>query len=228
MFIEKTDERMREESYSEPVGVQTARLIIDVELGGIIIEKHLLPRVVVEARLRGVEVRVWRKGGDVFVTAERDTKVRIREPKAELVISAPEYCEIQARIVTGSIEINHLGAGVRTHVITGQTKLNQLQGPINASSVTGSIQYRGLLADHLHRFMATTGSVQLLLQEPPDARIYAWATTGRVHCGLALSEERRGGYPTGDHLYGVCGSGAGRILAEVTTGSVHITGRPSY
>lgn len=225
MFFEKTENRVREETYCEPVDALAARFTIYAEIGNIIIKKHAHPRIEVQARLRGVDVRVWREDGDAFLTAERDVRAETAQPKAELVILVPGYCEIQAHVVTGSIEISYLSAAVRTHIITGQTKLNHLKGPINATSVTGSIQFKGQLAHDLHRFMATTGSVELALQESPDARIYAWATTGRVYCDLPLSQQRRGGFPTGDHLYGVSGSGAGRVLAEVTTGSVHIFGR---
>jgi hypothetical protein len=103
--------------------------------------------------------------------------------------------------------------------------LKNLAGRIAASSVTGTIRYDGQLVDDAHRFVTTTGALQINLQQAPDARIYAWATTGRVSCDIPLSHERRGGYPTGDHLYGVAGSGVGRILAEVTSGSIQICGR---
>lgn len=224
MFLEKTANHIHEEVYSEPVDSRAARLTIDSEIGGVLVQTHPFPRIDVEARLRGVEVRVWHEDDDVFVTAERLRTVKFVDPKAELFITVPEYCELQAMVVTGSLEVNDLNGALRTHVITGQTELNSVAGRISASAVTGSIKFAGRLANDLHRFVATTGSVVLDLDNAPDARIYAWATTGRVQCDLPLDQQRRGGYPTGDHLYGVCGSGTGRILAEVTTGSVHITG----
>lgn len=225
MIVTKTTNRLRYESYREPVPADVATLNIDVETGSVVIQTHDVPRVDVEARLRDVDVHVWREDGGIFVTAENTTMPVAAEtvrPRAELVIMIPAACAVRAHVVTGSLEISDLSAAVRTHVITGQTNLNNLQGRITASSVTGSIRYDGRLAEDIHRFAATSGSLRLALHEPPNARIYAWATTGRVHCDLPLSRQRRGGYPTGDHLYGVAGQGVGRVLAEVITGSVHI------
>lgn len=225
MIVTKTTDRERYENYREPVSADVATLNINVETGSIVIQTHDVSRVDVAASLRDVDVHVWREDNDVFVTAENTAMLVATEtarPKAELVIMIPATCAVRAHVLTGSLEINDLSAAAHTHVITGQTNLNNLQGRITASSVTGSIRYEGRLVEDIHRFVATRGSLRLTLHEPPNARIYAWATTGRVHCDLPLSRQRRGGYPTGDHLYGVAGQGVGRIITEVITGSVHI------
>ncbi|MFW6068603.1 MAG: hypothetical protein ACOC9E_03380 [Chloroflexota bacterium] len=225
MILTKTLDPARVETFSEALYTDIPTLNLYAETAHVHIESHPFDRVDVEARLRDVELRVWQEDGNVLVHAENDvaedgaTPLR---PKAEIVIKAPAACETYIQIVTGSLFIRDLSAAVRTHVITGQTTLQNLDGRILAECVTGNIDYAGRLVDGMHRFMTTTGAVRLALNEPPNARVYAWATTGRVQCDLALSEKRRGGYFTGDHLYGVSGSGEGRILAEVVTGSIRI------
>ena len=225
MILEETEIRDRHERYSEPVRAEVGTVCMHVESGSVDIRSHDLPSVDVDAHLRGVDVHVWREDDCVFVTAENaplEADQAAVPRKAEIVVLAPATCDVQVQVVTGSVEIHDVSAAVRSHIITGQTALSNIGGRIVASAVTGSISYQGRLVDDTHRFAATTGSLRLALQEPPNARIYAWSTTGRVLCELPLSQSRRGGLPTGDHLYGVTGSGVGRILAEVTTGSVHI------
>ncbi len=225
MILTKTLDPIRVETFSEAFNTDTPTLNLYAETAKVHIETHPFERVDVEARLRDVQLRVWQEDGNVLMHAENEV-VGEREPpvrpKAEIIIKAPTGCETYIQIVTGSLSIRDLSAAVRTYVITGQTTLQNLDGRISAECVTGNIDYTGRLVDGMHRFMTTTGAVRLALNEPPNARVYAWATTGRVQCDLALSEKRRGGYLTGDHLYGVSGSGEGRVLAEVVTGSICI------
>lgn len=224
----KTKRHVRQEYHSEPVAPDAAALSMYIETGRVILTTHAAARVEVEAHLRDVDMRVWREGDCVHIAVENVTTSLASDeidPEAELLLSVPATCGILAHVVTGAVEINDLAADVRTHVITGSTCLRNVAGRIAASAVTGTIKYEGRLTDDTHRFVTTTGALQLNLQQPPDARIYGWVTTGRVFCDLPLSHERRGGFPTGDHLYGVAGSGVGRILAEVTTGSIQICGR---
>lgn len=225
MMLTKTLDPTRVEMFSEELYTSTPTLNIYAETASIRIETHGFDRVDVEARLRDVQLRVWREDGNVFVYAENEVALAAQalvRPKAEITIKAPANSETYVQIVTGTLSIRDVVAAVRTSVITGETTLSNLDGRISAECVTGNINYAGRLVNGMHRFMATTGAVHLALAEPPDARVYAWATTGRVQCDLALSEKRRGGYFTGDHLYGVSGSGEGRVLAEVVTGSIRI------
>lgn len=225
MILTKALNSTRVETFSEELYTDTTTLNIYAETASVRIETHPFHRVDVEARLRDVQLRVWQEDGDVLVHAENvmanDGEPPVR-PKAEILVKAPADAETYVQVVTGELSIHDISAAVRSYVITGQTALSNLGGRISAECVTGSINYVGRLVDGMHRFMTTTGAVRLALPEPPNARVYAWATMGRVHCDFALSEKRRGGYFTGDHLYGVSGSGEGRVLAEVVTGSVHI------
>lgn len=221
----KTMSDVRYESYSEDVEVATAALSVYAEIGRVTIKTHTLPRVEVEARLRHVDLKVWQENGCVNVLAESQSGLHreaMQQRKAQIVITVPATCCTTAQVVTGALKVCDLKAATRTHVITGPTTLGNLHGPIHATTVTGSIEYGGVLPQGTHRFASTTGSVRLALSEPPDARVYAWATTGHVQCAWPLSAQRRGGYLTGDHLYGVAGKGEGRVIAEVVTGSVQL------
>lgn len=225
MMLTKTLDPSHVETFSEELHTDTPTLSIYAETASIRIEPHSFDRVDVEARLRDVQLRVWQEDGNVFVCVENEVALAGQpplHPKAEITIKTPANSETYAQIVTGALSVRDIVAAVRTSVITGKTTLSNLHGRISAECVTGNINYAGRLVNGMHRFMATTGAVHLALAEPPDARVYAWATTGRVQCDLALSEKRRGGYFTGDHLYGVSGSGEGRVLAEVVTGSIRI------
>lgn len=225
MILTKAPDQTRFESFSEELSTDSPTLNIYAETASVRIEKHSHDRVDVEARLRDVQLRVWQEDGNVLVHAEndlaRDGGPPVR-PKAEIVVRAPAHCETYVEIITGALSIRDMMAAVRTYVVTGRTTLHNLGGRVSAECVTGNIDYVGRLVNGMHRFMVTTGAIRIALHEPPNARVYAWATTGRVNCNLALSEKRRGGYFTGDHLYGVSGSGEGRVLAEVVTGSIRI------
>lgn len=225
MQATKTMSDVRYEAYSEELRGETSQLNVCVEVGSVTVKTHALPRVDVEARLREVDLAVWQENGCVYVQGENSRPSQpgaTQRRKAEILITLPAGCPTYVQVVTGTVRLQDLEAAARTHVITGQTTLNNLRGPIYATTVTGNIHFGGSLATGTHRFAATTGSVRLALDEAPDARVYAWATTGNVQCALPLSDQRRGGYFTGDHLYGVAGAGEGRIIAEVVTGSVHL------
>ena len=221
----ETLDRTRYESYSEQLIGECASLDARVEAGSLAIRTHSVARIDIEARLRNVELRVWQKDGRVFLRAENSEPQVAGHPirrEAQILVTVPSFCETFVQMVAGNLNVSDVTAAVRTHVITGKTTLNNLQDRVFATSLTGSIHYDGLLVDGVHRFMTTTGSLRLSLQQLPNARIYARTTIGKVHCGLPLSGQRRGGRLLGDQLYGVAGSGLGRVQAEVVTGSVHI------
>lgn len=227
MYATKTvnDVGLRQETYSEPLGADANGLRVSAELANITVRTHVQPQVDVEARLREVNLSVWQENGCIYVVAENERNNPARADnrrKAEIVITMPANFPASVHVVTGSARIQDLQAAVCTHIITGQITLMNLGGPVVATTVTGSVHYAGGLAAGSHRFAATTGTVRLALDETPDARVYGWATTGSVQCSWPLTERRRGGYFTGDHVYGVAGSGEGRIVAEVVTGSVHL------
>ena len=217
---------IRYESFSEQLSGACASLDARMEAGSLTIRTHPIGRVDVEARLYNVELRVWQKNGRVFLRAEHSESLDAGPSyrrKADVLVTIPSFCDTFVQLVAGNVTVSDVTGPVRTGVITGNTTLCNLQGRVFAATSTGNINYGGLLVDGVHRFIATTGSLHLALQQPPNARIYARATTGKVHCGLPLSGQRRGGRLTGDHLYGVAGSGVGRVQAEVVTGSVHIS-----
>ncbi len=216
---------LRRESYSEAVDASATLLTVDAELGSVTIEAHSQPHVDVQALLRDVDIDVWQEDGRVHVQAvvvRGEEQLTDPGPKADITIKTPAGVSIVAHVVTGTLAVHDLQAPTRTHVITGQTRLSNVEGAMHATTVTGSIEYSGQLSDATHHFAATTGAVRLMIAGVPNARVYAWATTGRVQCDLPLSARRRGGYYTGDHLYGVSGSGEGRMMAEVVTGTVHL------
>lgn len=226
MLATKTVDDLRTESYSESLeAIESPALNICVEVGQVTVQTHTLPRVDVEARLRDVDLTVWQENDCVYVQAQNSDSGFAQDdanPKAEIVVTVPADCPLYAQVITGTLTVRDMAGPARTHVITGQSKLENLDGPIHATTVTGAIQYNGRLAGGAHHFAATTGAVNLALTELPDARVYAWATTGNVQCSLPLNATRRGGYLSGDHVYGVAGSGEGRVIAEVVTGSVKL------
>lgn len=228
MHMTNTIPDIRRKTHSETVDAVEAELNVTVEMGNVVIKTHALPRVDVQAELRGVNLDVWQEDGCVYVRAENDAEwfdAAHRSRRAEITITTPADCPVFAHVVTGALVVEEVNAAARTHVITGQTRLRSLRGAVHATTVTGDIEFDGALSGGTHHFAATTGSVRLALDEVPDARVYAWATMGRVYCELPLSVSRRGGYLTGDHLYGVAGSGEGRVIAEVVTGQVQLSRR---
>ena len=220
---------MKTVQFVEPVDEHT-KLAVLVEVGTVVIRPSTHKEIHIEATYRRMNVWVERQGNTVVVRAEQEEDFLQRltrlfsndHAKADVVINLPTHCEVQAKTVTGTLDVEGIFAPVSARVITGQLKLNNLAGPVYAKTVTGQLLYTGPLSEDNHRFETVTGEIVLALPVDTSAELSAQTTTGSVRCQLPLSNRQEERHFVGGKLRGTLGSGAGRIKAKITTGSLTI------
>lgn len=220
---------MKTIEFVESVDEQT-KLDVLVEVGSVTIRPSTGKEMHIEATYRHMDVWVERQGNTVVVRAEQEEDFLQRlvrlfnndHPKADLVIDLPAHCEVQAKTVTGAMEIEGILAPVNARVVTGQLKLQALSGPIYAKTITGQLTYTGPLSEDNHRFETVTGEIVLSLPADTNAELSAQTVTGSVSCKLPLSNRLEERHFVGGKLRGTLGSGAGRIKAKITTGSLTV------
>jgi hypothetical protein len=177
-----------------------------------------------------MDVWVERQNDTVIVRAKQEEGFTLKlkrllqneHPKAKLIIDVPPHCPIEAKTITGSLEIEVGSAPVSARVITGKLRLQDIQAPIYAKTVTGQLTYTGHHTDEDHRFESATGEIVLTLSEPVNAQLTAQTGTGNLSCGLPLTERREERHLVGGKLRGTLGNGVGRIKAKIGTGSLVI------
>lgn len=187
----------------------------------------------VNAESRGMVIIVSRSDNTVTVRAEREEAWRNpleqlkglftnEHPEAHLIIQVPADCDVNAKIITGSLAISGIDGVVNGRVITGSAKLTNLGGPINAKTVTGKLSYNGRLTNDTHHFKTVTGAVKLNLTHLPDARLDARTDVGGIHCeflkGTAVTAQNM----VGSRLRDVLGSGQGHVKIRVATGGIQL------
>ncbi len=220
---------MKTVQFVEPVDEHT-KLAVLVEVGTVVIRPSTHKEIHIEASYRHMDVWVERQGNTVIVRAKQEDDFLQRltrlfsndHAKADVVINLPTHCEVQAKTVTGTLDVEGIFAPVSARVITGQLKLNNLAGPVYAKTVTGQLLYTGPLSEDNHRFETVTGEIVLALPVDTSAELSAQTTTGSVRCQLPLSNRQEERHFVGGKLRGTLGSGAGRIKAKITTGSLTI------
>lgn len=220
---------MKTVTFTETVEAKT-KLDVLVEIGSVAIRPSTDNLLHVTATYRHMDVWVERRDDTILVHAEQEDGFVLKftrwfsndHPKAELLIEVPAHCPIQAKTVTGSMEIEGIAAPVSARVVTGQLQLRNIDGPIYAKTVTGQLTYSGNLTDENHRFESATGEIVLTLPETVNAQLAAKTGVGNVSCKLPLTDRREERHLVGGKLWGTLGSGAGRIKAQVGTGSLAI------
>ena len=220
---------MKTVTFTETVEAKT-KLDVLVEIGSVEIRPSTTNLLHVTATYRHMNVWVDRQDDTILVHAEQEDDLVMKltrffrddHPKAELIIEVPTYCPIQAKTVTGSLEITGIAAPVSARVITGQLQLHDIDGPIYAKTVTGQLTYTGNLTDENHRFESATGEIVLTVPESVNAQLSAKTGVGSVSCKLPLTDRHEERHWVGGTLHGTLGSGTGRIKAQIGTGSLAI------
>ena len=220
---------MKTVTFTETVEAKT-KLDVLVEIGSVEIRPSTDQNLHVTATYRHMDVWVERLGDTILVHAEQEDDFIQKltrwfsndHPQAELIIELPAHCPVQAKTVTGSMEIEGIAAPVSARVVTGQLQLRDIDGPIYAKTVTGRLTYSGSLTDESHRFESATGEIVLTLPETVNAQLSAKTGTGSLRCKLPLTDQREERHLVGGKLWGTLGSGTGRIKAQIGTGSLEI------
>lgn len=220
---------MKTIQFIEAADAQT-KLDVMVEIGSVQIRPSTSQEIIVEASYRHMDVWVERQGNTVVVRAERDETFlqslsrlfNNDHPKADLTIQLPPHCEIQAKTITGKLDVAGIQAPVTCRVITGKLTLKEIYGPIYAKTITGKLAYTGELSEENHRFETVTGEIVLSLPATTNAKLSAQTATGSLTCQLALANLQEERHFVGGKLQGMLGDGAGRIKAKISTGSLLI------
>ncbi|WP_420641924.1 hypothetical protein [Candidatus Leptofilum sp.] len=220
---------MKTVHFTETVEAKT-KLDVWVEIGSVEIRPSADDNLHIEATYRHMDIWVERHEGTIFVRAEQDADFiqklarlfRNNHPKAKLIIDVPAHCPIQAKTVTGSMAIEGVAAPVSARVVAGQLRMQDIDGSIYAKAVTGQLTYTGNLTDENHRFESATGEIVLTIPETVNAQLSAKTGVGNVSCTLPLTDQRAERHLVGGNLWGILGSGAGRIKAKIGTGTLEI------
>lgn len=215
--------------FTEPADAQT-KLDVMVEIGSLTIRPSDKPEIFVEATYRHMDVWVARKGDTVQVVAEQEDDFLQRlsrlfrddHPKADITIHLPAHCEVQAKTVTGSLDIKGMSAPISARVITGKLVLQDIHGSIYAKTITGKLRYSGELTAENHRFETVTGEIVLALPATANAKLSAQTATGKLRCLLPLANSVEERHFVGGKMQGTLGSGEGRIKAKISTGNLLI------
>jgi hypothetical protein len=220
---------MKTIQFIEAADAQT-KLDVMVEIGSVQIRPSASQEIIVEATYRHMNVWLERRGDTVIVRAEQEDDILQKlgrlfsndHPKAEIVIQLPAECEVQAKTITGKLDIAGIQAPVSSRVITGKLALKEIHGPIYAKTITGKLAYTGELSEENHRFETVTGEIVLTLPETTNAKLSAQTATGSLSCRLPLTNLQENRHFVGGKLQGMLGNGAGRIKAKISTGSLLI------
>lgn len=218
--------------FEEPVDALKGVIDVNIETGCVAIEPHEQSAVLVEGEGRRVDVSVNRHENVVYITSE-DQEQGLEKlfgrfddgPRVKMIVRIPAHCQVRLKTLTGTAIIENIQGEVRAEVITGTLTLANLGEAVDAQVITGTILYDGILPERDNRFSATTGKVQLNLDEAPDAQVRLKTVTGRVFSDFDLANPKRGGSLTGDHLSGVMGQGLNNLWAKTVTGTVHLKRR---
>ncbi len=220
---------MKTTQFVEAADEQT-KLDVLVEIGSVTIRPSTEKVITVDATYRHMDVWVERQGDTVVVRAESEDTFLEKlsrlfnndHPKADLVIHLPAHCEVNAKTITGKLSVEGMQATVTGRVITGKLAFKEIQGPIYAKTITGKLSYSGELSEDNHRFETVTGEIVLTLPQTTNAKLSAKTTTGSLSCQLPLVDMQEDRHFVGGRLQGTLGSGAGRIKAKISTGSLLI------
>ena len=220
---------MKTTQFVEAADGQT-KLDVLVEIGTVTIRPSTEKVITVDASYRHMDVWVERQGDTVVVRAEQEETFlqslgrffNNDHPKADLTIHLPPHCEVHAKTITGKLSVEGIQAPVTARVITGKMSLKELYGPVYAKTITGKLSYKGELTEDNHRFETVTGEIVLTLPQTTNAKLSAQTTTGSLHCQLPLADLQEERYFVGGKLQGTLGTGAGRIKAKISTGSLLI------
>ena len=224
---------MKSMQFVEVVDEQT-KLDVIVEIGSVEIRPSTEKVITVDATYRHMDVWVERHGDTVVVRAEQEDDFLQKlgrlfnsdNPKADIIIQLPAHCEVQAKIITGELNLEGIHAPITSRVVTGKLSLKEIHGPIYAKTITGKLAYTGRLSEENHRFETVTGEIVLTLPETTNARLSAQTTTGSVSCKLPLAKLQEKRHFVGGKLQGTLGNGTGRIKAKISTGSIVIRPLP--
>ena len=218
---------MKHVQFVEPAN-EIVRLDVMVETGSVTIRPSASKEIIIDATYRHMDVWVEQRDNSLVVRAEQDETFlqkasrlfRNDQPKATLIIQVPASCEINAKTITGQLDITGIQAAVTGRVITGRLHLTDIDGPIYAKTIAGKLRYTGGLSEDKHRFETITGDLQLTLPLDTGATLSAATTTGKIRCRLLLTHLQKQPGFIGEKLQGTLGSGAGYIKAKVTTGNL--------
>lgn len=212
--------------FKEPIEAGKEHLKVDVEVGRVEIRAHEASHVAVLAEFKGAEVTMTREGDAVVVRAEVERGLGKwlpgRSPKVHLTIDVPATCRVDARVVTGRLDIQDVLGPVRSNVTTGKTTLANLGQAVDARTTTGSIEYDGVLVDEEHRFYTTTGHLHLRLHKVPNAWLDAKTVTGHISNDFPLEKAKQSRTVVGRKVRGMLGDGSGQIRARVVTGHIQL------
>lgn len=217
---------MKTEFWEETLRPGKDEVDIFVVIGRVQVQTHDQPLARVEISYRDLDVSVQRVDNVLYVKVEQGDRRwkwwNGARPKAIVNVTIPAECAVRLKTITGRTTIQDVIAPVKADITTGKLHLSNLGGAVDAKTITGHIRYTGSLVEDQHRFVSTTGKVDLQLAGMPDAMLNAKTVTGRIRCDLPLAAAKEKRNFTSQSLHGRLGAGSGEIRVRVVTGSISV------
>jgi hypothetical protein len=186
--------------------------------------------------------RKWRRLAVVSLAVPRDCPVDLGEISSTVVVSglrsrvdvrvvsgditlAGLAGPVDAETVSGSVEAHAIGADLRMRTISGDVTLAEgLGGAVDAETVSGSVtcDLSGPASGAI-RLATISGDVVIRVPDASDLEVRLQTTSGQVTS--AFDGLRCSGMPGRHVVEGRLGSGAGRLIANATSGNVALLRR---
>jgi DUF4097 and DUF4098 domain-containing protein YvlB len=196
-----------------------------------------------EAGLATVRVEIQERGTTLVIEEKHDTPSIGRSGTVAFDVAVPgSVREIDAKSVSGSIEVRGLPAGVaqRLDTVSGRIATDR-SGDLHASTISGSVSFvfagsrlvansvsgaiHGSIEDLAKGGSVDAGSVSgsIVLQAWPglDAEVTLRSLSGSMSCDFPLSLTTR----SNNRLQGRIGTGAASLDAHTASGSISIVKR---
>ncbi len=128
--------------------------------------------------------------------------------------------DLTAQSGSGHISVDHPSAGVNVHTGSGGIDVSSAFDDLRAATGSGSIQVIGNpAAGRYWEIESGSGGVSLDLPAEASFRLYAHASSGRIHTDLPLTIEQQ---DNSHSIRGRVGSGAARVEITTHSGGIEI------
>lgn len=100
-----------------------------------------------EEALRRISVQSEQRGDTLFVEVQRDRSLRNavgRAPYVALQLAVPDGAQIEARLVSGDIEIETLRGTASMTTVSGDVVIDSMQGDVQFDTTSGDLEIRDL------------------------------------------------------------------------------------
>lgn len=148
---------------------------------------------------------------------------RSSDATAGIVATLPANVVVDARTVSGEVQVDGLSAGVNAHTTNGTIRATNVSGPLSLSTTNGDVRLTAapLAASDTVNLFTTNGSVHADLAAGTEGKYDLSVVNGIVHSDLPLPATPNS--HVGRHLAGQIGALARNVKMRAINGEVSVT-----